>query len=245
MEQAVAQNIVNFIYSIDKLTRKNKTTIRKTIERCLKISKDDIDNLFIIKYHVEKECSDYMDEAIKFINVLIDTYSRGGTYDLDKLRSIDEIFNKDVGVREKISRLTRVLRVNSGVTFSGVNETWYSDNQLKVIIKKVVPENDTSIAYQLKTNKELDFFESEVFSRHSMYFSRERSNEIKESIELLRSHNQFEGKYNEIICIAAKRGDKYVVTLFDEEYSLKDEGERVLQVHEIEDKGMLYQVWIV
>lgn len=242
----VTATIANFADRIDKECVQKNQTFRERVEQALRIFPDDYNNLYVLKYHIEKECDKKMDQSLSFVNNLIDLYSQGQLFKLDQIKTLNDLLSKDISDSDKFNRLINQLMRNAGVVRSYHSSVNYADGKIMVGMKDVIPQDDGSFLIHLQSTYELDWFTGVLFEKYSYMFSRERSNEIKQSIEMLRFSKAFEGKTEDYLCVGKSKGDVIRFTIFGKRFKVDNsDGEGVCQYDTHEVNGIECGVWLI
>lgn len=243
-DKNIAEKIALYLSNIDSESKSRGMSIREYIEETLKTSYDDQSSLYILKYYVEKETSEYRDKVIGFLNGLIDIYTRGAVYSLDGMTSIKEMFRYEVNDTEKLVRLTQALREAAGLKDSPFSKTVFHNGRLQKYMKNIIPAADGSILYHVANETEIVRFQEELMLKYSHRFSRERGNQIKERLLYLFTNKACQRDQNVFICIANKDGDYYRLTIDNKRYKLpKDALTLSREIFKIE--GFECVVWIM
>lgn len=243
-DKNISEKINVFIDSIDKKAKESSKTVKEIIEKGLEISYDELTNLYVLKYHIEKEEGEARDKAIRFINCLIDSYSRGSEYKLESIRSVAELFQFDISDSEKDKRLLKLLQDSSGVIKSPYSSMQYEHEKLVSYTKDIFPEEDGSFLYQVSSNAELEDFKIQLFERFSHMFGRDRGNNIKGKIEALLEAGEFDNNPLAFICVVSMRGENPHFMLNNKKISLVGATD-VFQDEELEIAGFPCQVWLI
>lgn len=246
--KSVTTSFIDFINSVDDIAHNKSKTIKQIVESSLKIEQDDIENLYILKYYIEQECQQEMDSCLQFISSLISVYSKGANFKMNSLTSIVDLVETSSNLSARLRGLHKSIIQNSGVIPRGVSEAVFDGNQFIFTRKEVVLDEDGSICYQPESSLDLDIFEHEIFKQYSYKFSRERSNNIKQSFDKFRSAKLFDNSCNDLLCISSVTSPTSVTgTVFDLHFSLDDidTTQPIMENTEFERKGMSFTLWIV
>lgn len=242
-DENITEKLHNFIETADSV--KKTKSIPELIELYFNISYDDIDNLYTLKYYVEQENNGLMDKVLEFINTLIDVYSKGDSYKLSQIRSINDFFDNEKTLTEKLKRLRETLRDSAGIIIGPVSGVTFKNGNLYMTKKELYPQSDRSFLLHIKSETELDSFVDDLFNKFSSFFSRERSNEIKEKLDYLRESQHF-SENGKILCITCYDGDTIKYTLDNKSYLIDNsDGEGIFQEEEVDIEGFPYSVCLI
>lgn len=237
----ISSKIISFRDDIDNAVKASSTTFRDYIEDAFQISKEDNYNISILKFYVENEDCPERDDALKFLNLLQDSYD-GRTLDLGAITKIQELYTGVADMSARLNIRDMLLR-NAGISVGVLDEAWIEDNNLCQKSSSVCQAKDFSISAKITSYEALKNFQSIVRNKYGFTMTKPRVDDINSKVEAMYDA-EFED--NTIVCIARINNNVARYTILGESFEENvPPDEPFLKYLEYSYEEVLYDVWVL